>query len=121
MTVLIGTWEFEGPFENIGDLRDEPGIYAMLTSINNEFELVELNEADNVQHTFSTLQEVTPSDRPLSIAVYYCSDLTDNLREGLVDVILQEFDLSTDFEPEPTAGPTPLKFDSGKFMLAANQ
>ena len=120
MTLLIGTWEFEGPFEEIGELRDEPAIYAILAAVNGEFELVELNEADNVQHTFSTLHEVTPADRRVSIAVYYCSDLTDNLREGLVDIILQEFDLSADFEPEPVTE-SPVNFDAGHFLLAANQ
>ncbi|HEY9683212.1 MAG TPA: hypothetical protein V6C86_16660 [Oculatellaceae cyanobacterium] len=120
MTVLIGTWEFEGPFENAAELRDEPAVYAILTFMNEEFELVELNEADNVQHTFKKLKDVTPADRPLSVAVYYCSDLSDNLREGLVEIILQEFDLSTDFDSATTAGCT-TKFDSSNFLVAANQ
>jgi hypothetical protein len=118
MTVLIGTWEFEGPFSKNYEIRDEPAIYAVLASENDEYELVELNETDNVKQTFKTLHEMTPEDRALSIAVYYCSDLTDNLREGLVDIILKEFEISNDFE---YSAATPANLDKQSFLLAANQ
>jgi hypothetical protein len=119
MTVLIGTWEFEGPFSTKNELRAEAAIYAVLTSENDEYELVELNEADDVQHTFQVLHEMTPEDRAVSFAVYYCSDLTEGLREGLVDIILKEFEISNDFESQNATKTT--DFDTQSFLVAANQ
>src|ERR1700735_5233445 len=98
MTVLIGSWEFEGPFDRQDVLRREPGLYASLIQTGDDYELVELNESSNIRATFETLQEMTPQENALSIAVYYCSDLSDGLRDGLVDLVLKEFHLASDFE-----------------------
>jgi hypothetical protein len=117
MTVLIGTWEFEGPFEVREHLREEPAIYAILSSVEDDVELVELNETENVHQQFLRLQEVTPADRQVSIAVYYCSDLTDGLREGLVDIILREFELSEDFDPARVSHSQPI---SEKLLIAVD-
>jgi hypothetical protein len=98
MTVLIGSWEFEGPFDRRDVLRREPGLYATLIQSGEDYELVELNESPNIRATFEALQEMTPQQNSLSIAVYYCSDLSDGLRDGLVELVLKEFHLASDFE-----------------------
>jgi hypothetical protein len=62
---------------------------------------------------------MTPEDRAVSFAVYYCSDLTEGLREGLVDIILKEFEISNDFESQNATKTT--DFDTQSFLVAANQ
>jgi len=93
MSVLIGSWEFEGPFSATHELRAEPGIVALLTNSDDEFELIAIDESDSVRGYLehqrkSVLQN---SDR-LSTAVYYCSDLNSTSRQGLIDELMKEFE-----------------------------
>jgi hypothetical protein len=100
MTVLIGSWEFEGPFESADELRNEAGLYAILTNGDKEIELVELNESSQVRASVKQLFDATPGSENFTTAVYYCSDLTTALRQGLIDEVLKEFEVPDDFEPE---------------------
>ncbi len=100
MTVLIGTWEFEGPFEKADQLRNEAGLYAILTNGDKEVELVELNESSHVRTSVQELFDATPGSENFSTAVYYCTDLTTSLRQGLIDEVLKEFEVPDDFEPD---------------------
>jgi citrate synthase len=94
MSVLIGSWEFEGPFSDIQDLRHEPGIVAVLARSNDELELVEIDESDSVKDFLEKrmVPKFSPSDIDgFSTAVYYCSDLNATLRQGLVEELMKEF------------------------------
>jgi hypothetical protein len=113
MTVLIGTWEFEGPFARANELRNEAGLYAILSNGDKEVELVELNESAQVRASVEQLFDVTPGSENFSTAVYYCTDLTTSLRQGLIEEVLKEFDVPDDFEPEQpsrTLNPPPQAF-----------
>lgn len=98
MTVLIGSWEFEGPFSQSNELRAEPGLCAILHNDNGNMELVEIEETDSVKKFISKHSKYHFSDRmptdKFAVAVYYCSDLTSSLRQGLIDEVLKEFDQS---------------------------
>ena len=118
MTVLIGTWEFEGPFTKADELRDEAGLYAILTNGETEVELVELNESSHVRTSVEQLFEATPGSENFSTAVYYCTDLTTSLRQGLIEEVLKEFDVADDFEPEQP--PRTLNAPPQAFLQAMN-
>jgi len=95
MTVMIGSWEFEGPFTKAKDILHEPGIFAVLSCTNNEYELLEINESESVRATLEK-HDRFPIGRPdcasnVAAAVYYCADLTTALREGLIEEVLKEF------------------------------
>lgn len=96
MTVLIGSWEFEGPFGNLGELRDEPGLVAILTGKNEDYELIEMEESDSVKSFIDNHKKYSFSDGTLednlAVAVYYCSDLTSSLRFGLIEEVMKELD-----------------------------
>lgn len=107
MTVLIGSWEFEGPFNQSNELRSEPGLLAILHVDNDNMELVEIEETDSVRkfiekHDKYHFSHRMPTDK-FAVAVYYCSDLTSSLRQGLIDEVLKEFDQATedDWVPHP--------------------
>lgn len=95
MTVLIGSWEFEGPFAEAAEFLHEPGIYAILSHTGSEYELLELEESESVRATLERHQRypLGGSNRALNVsaAVYYCADLTTALREGLIEEVLKEF------------------------------
>ncbi len=95
MSVLIGSWEFEGPYNQISDLRNEPGILAVLARENDELELIHMDESESVK---DYMKVQTDSEKKLShydsleTAVYYCSDLNATLRQGLINKLMKEFD-----------------------------
>jgi hypothetical protein len=95
MTVLIGSWEFEGPFTQAKEILHEPGIYAILTCTDSEYELLEIDESESVRATLER-HDRFPLGKPesatnVAAAVYYCADLTTALREGLIEEVLREF------------------------------
>lgn len=97
MSILIGALEFEGPYSDFDSLSDEPGLYAVLTGENDEFELVELEEADYVR-SFLTNHEQRDSwfeqcNGGISVAVHYTTDLTTDERREIKDTLLAEFEL----------------------------
>jgi hypothetical protein len=98
MSVLIGSWEFEGPFNEFTELRSEPGIMALLSGSNDNMELIAIEESDSVK---DHLEKKTKNGRAqkgdksdFATAVYYCSDLNATLRQGLVDKLIKEFEYS---------------------------
>jgi hypothetical protein len=92
MSVLIGSWEFEGPFKEMHKLKAEPGIVALLARNKGELELVELDESDSVSEFVGRRIKGTTHPSITAAAVYYCSDLNTTLRQGLVDELMKEFD-----------------------------
>lgn len=110
MTVLIGSWEFEGPFNKTDELRAEPGLCAILHTEKENIELVDMEETESVRKFMEKHQKYHFSDRMptdnFSVAVYYCSDLTSSLRQGLIDEVMKEFDHVA--EDEWVAHPAPI-------------
>jgi hypothetical protein len=94
MSILIGSWEFEGPYNEIGDLRAEPGIVALLTLGGDELELIAIEESESVKDYLQQKKDREMrlrGDCGFATAVYYCSDLNATLRQGLVDKLMKEF------------------------------
>jgi len=96
MSVLIGSWEFEGPFNEFAELRPEPGIIALLTGTNDDMELIGIEESDSVKDHLERKKLKRRAQKgginPFATAVYYCSDLNSTLRQGLIDKLVKEFD-----------------------------
>jgi hypothetical protein len=102
MSILIGSWEFEGPYNEITELRAEPGIVALLSCANDEVELIAIDESESVKDYLEKKAgkgaRRYDGDRAISTAVYYCSDLNATLRQGLIDRLIKEFE---DIVPSP--------------------
>lgn len=96
MSVLIGSWEFEGPFNECAELRPEPGIIALLAGTNDDMELIGIEESDSVKDHLERKKLNGRARKgainPCATAVYYCSDLNSTLRQGLIDKLVKEFD-----------------------------
>jgi hypothetical protein len=96
MSVLIGSWEFEGPFNECAQLRPEPGIIALLSGTSEDMELIAIEESDSVKDHLERKKLGRHAQKgatnPFATAVYYCSDLNSTLRQGLIDKLVKEFD-----------------------------
>jgi len=49
MSIAIGNYSFEGPFNNASYLKDKPGVYAILCSNNGKYHPVDLGESETVK------------------------------------------------------------------------
>ncbi|MBX9686315.1 MAG: hypothetical protein K2X27_06405 [Candidatus Obscuribacterales bacterium] len=99
MSVLIGAFEFEGPYEDVLHLKEEPGLYAILCESKGEFELVELDETNSLRNCFDS-DEYTSNMRfwqenshgKLLAAVHYTPELTRQERFEMKNRLLLDFE-----------------------------
>jgi hypothetical protein len=89
MSVKYGNVELEGPFSELGDLKDSPGVYALLCfkEKTGQFELLQVKTSRRVQtDVANTLRDDWAEfcDGKLCTAVFYGADV------GLLDRIKQE-------------------------------
>lgn len=97
MGIIIGALEFDGPFFDTELLLAQPGLVAVLCEAAEEFELIELNVAEDVREYI-----VSHPDRRnwqenrlvLSLAVHYAPDLTSAERAQIKDTLERELDLT---------------------------
>lgn len=99
MGIVIGPIEFEGPYADAADLREEPGLYAILCRNKGEFELVELDEAHCVRHCLDADEYTSnirffqeTSDSNVVAAVHYTPELSKEQRRSMKMRLLKEFE-----------------------------
>lgn len=95
MSILIGEVEFEGPYFDFHNLNRQPGIYAVLSTENDdEVELLELDEADDVKEHSHKQRQFWQENvgGVLSIAVYYTPGLLVKERKAIKDTLLAEYE-----------------------------
>ncbi len=93
MGIYIGNYEFEGPFDGIQELKDEPGLYAVLHCEGQNYELIYVAESSNIKESI----ELSPSAENLPsgsvrIATLYTEPKGERERREMVDEILSEID-----------------------------
>ena len=94
MSILIGQFEFDGPFGSVKEIRSEPGIFALLFKIrDDDYELIELNHTGNVKESLNCFSDVETVES-VFIAVCYMDAVRED-RQRIVDEISSEFE-----EPE---------------------
>ena len=88
MSIDIGVYNFEGPFDSTSGLKNESGVYAILGrhSINDCWDIIDIGESGDVK------SRVENHDREdcwnaqgytsLSYAAYYCPKLSRIIGEG---------------------------------------
>ena len=93
MTILIGRHEFEGPFQNLAELEDTRGLYAILHFEKEEYNLIHLGHAQNIREQ-TELSRSSYSSLPGNILIAACYTPKSSLweREKMVADIIAEFD-----------------------------
>lgn len=99
MGIVIGPIEFEGPYSHANQMRNEAGLYAILSENKGEFELVELDEANCVKDCLDD-EEYTSNKRfwqemsgsNLLAAVHYTPELSEDQRRHMKMRLLEEFE-----------------------------
>jgi hypothetical protein len=101
MSIIIGSLEFEGPFEQITELRKEPGLYALFCEVNQEYELLELAESECVRDAVSVELNPRilrllpkPCQGKVVAAAYYTGKQPASERELIRAGIAKEFEIA---------------------------
>lgn len=96
MSFLIGRYEFEGPLINWRGIKNEGGIYAVMSFANHEYELVDMAQSDDLQSEFINESKLKywqeKSKGMLTYSVHYHPRASRGRREEIVNEILREFD-----------------------------
>lgn len=93
MSILIGKYEFEGPYETIAALEDKQGLYAILHREGAEYELIHVSESENVKECIQLSQAAYSSlTGSVLIAAFYTERCGPRERKNMVTEIQKEFD-----------------------------
>ena len=93
MSILIGRYEFDGPYRSIADLEDKPGLYAVLHFEHDKYELIHVAEAQNIRELIhlSPMTD-TSSGGAVLLAACYTPKYGRQERRRMVEEIHNEFD-----------------------------
>ena len=97
MSLEIANFEFEGPLVNRQGVRKQPGLYAILSFANQQYELVEMGESADLQSSLVDEEKLeywqTKSIGMLTFSVHYSPNATKkSRRQEMVMQILKNFD-----------------------------
>jgi hypothetical protein len=96
MSIVIGKYEFDGPFNSVAELQEKPGLCAVLHRAGEEYELIHVSEAHNIKErieiSHSTFATTSGS---VLLAACYTPHSRSQERRIMVEDILSEFDDET--------------------------
>ena len=93
MSILIGKYEFDGPYSSVADLEEKPGLYAVLHYEGKEYELIHVAESHNIRDRIELSQsKYTTSTGSVMLAACYIPQSRSSERRMMVEDILHEFD-----------------------------
>jgi hypothetical protein len=92
MTILIGKYEFDGPYKSVAELQEKPGLFAILHCVHEEYELIHLAEAVNVKARLelSPVKDSLASGSLVLIALY--TEASARERRKIILEIQNEFE-----------------------------
>lgn len=93
MTISIGNYEFDGPFDSAAQLEERQGLYAVLHCENEDYELIHLAQADNVRERIEFSKSAYgPLIGAVVLAACYTPGSGTRERTRMVAEIQSEFD-----------------------------
>jgi hypothetical protein len=92
-SILLGRFEFLGPYVDVEKLKSEPGLLSVLVHLDEEFQLLDLSDSANLRRSawFAACSECPP-DGTLAFAVYYTNELSAEERKALRNQVMKGFD-----------------------------
>ncbi len=93
MSIYLGLFEFEGPFVESNDMKDEPGVYALLHFVNNEYQLLRCGERDSLSKwaNRAKLEEIKHRLPGKMLLTVYYTNFPKEARKSIVRAITEEF------------------------------
>ena len=87
MSIQVGPYMFEGPYQTTAYLADRPGIYAILGFPNDQKYVIDIGESHSVKTRIETHDRTSDwasaFSGPLAVAVLYTPTLSDFQRKSV--------------------------------------
>jgi hypothetical protein len=79
MAIQLKSYSFDGPFDNVGPLRSQPGVYAILGKrpTDTHYRVIDIGESHSVRERVENHDRVPcwkGQQLPLSVAAYHCDE-----------------------------------------------
>ncbi len=95
MPLQLSNYNFDGPFYKISDIKDQPGIYAILTNIPRGVALLDIGESENVKTRIQNHDRKDEWNKhaqgTISAAVYYTNHLPPVSRKAIEHILRMSF------------------------------
>jgi len=98
MAILIGKYEFDGPYHKVDDLEEREGLYAVLHCEADEYKLIHLAHSDNIRERIELLPAPGSPAGKVLLAALYTPSCGARARRAMVDDIENDFE-DTDNSP----------------------
>ena len=93
MSILIGKYEFDGPFNSVADLEEKPGLCAVLHCDGQEYELIHVSESHNIKDRIEISHSTfAPTSGSVLLAACYTPHSRSQERRMMVEDILNEYE-----------------------------
>lgn len=89
-SIMIGPFEFLGPWQTIADFDDQPGIVAVLAQVGNDFQLVNLYQTADARSSAANELAGCCGANAFLLAVHY-TKMSAQCRSALVQALLSDF------------------------------
>ncbi len=94
MSIEIGRYTFEGPYRSTGDLKDKPGVYAVICKKEDELYLLDINESKQVKSSIQNNKREECwrkyCNETLTVAVHY-THIQKKERKDMVKEIREHY------------------------------
>lgn len=95
MSILIGRYEFEGPFSRLESIKNIPGVYAVLSYNNGTYDLLDIDQAEGLRTAIEDHRSydywIRNCSGVVSALMHYTPQSGLHQRQEIVHEILQEF------------------------------
>lgn len=108
MSLEIGWFSFDGPFEQLEELRSEAGVFAVLAEIDGRYDMLDVDEGEDLRHAAGEHERRTCWEEhaggPLRYVVYYLPAEAPEAREKIVREIRMQYKMACAPEAMPEHG-----------------
>ena len=92
MSIKIANYEFEGPYQSVDNIKNQPGLYAVILQTTKNLFLLDLGESENVKskiksHERKKLWDKYATQGDLVYSTCYVKDDDKNEREQMINEI----------------------------------
>lgn len=95
MSVAVGSYEFQGPYNGVTEVEDRAGVYAVVNCVGDEVLLLEVSHGSQMRQRLEDHPRLAAWRRyfsdTLGVLVHYTPQSSDSERKSIVKNIHAEF------------------------------
>lgn len=94
--IFLGNYAFDGPHQPVDDVKDFPGVFAVVCEHDGKFQLLDIDESDAVKSTIQSharqdCWQENCQDAVVAYLAYYTGRLPKNKRQDIVGEVRSQY------------------------------